>query len=435
MDFVRRLILFVCLLCPLASFATVTFYIHPSLNLRFASASDACGAGAKFYGYTSSSVSGSLCTMKAASGSTSNASISTGTCPYSMYTNGMSYGYPAYVCTDTVQCPSGQSSFSGVCAADPDSCSSKAGTPWPAPSAGGAWNSGSRAAYTFCPQTGGTTTCVVIGSSRYTSVSGDNFIAGPWTYTGGLCSQSGLGTGSEAQSATFCPKGQCPGVVNGQSVCVACASVTEDKSTQVSTAASSAASGATTTTTTTSGSSSSSSTTCTGTKCTTTTTTSSQNADGSTGQTATTKTESKSDFCTTNPKAAACADASSSFGGSCGAFTCDGDAVQCATARAVQQSQCESHIDQTDPMVTAGTLARTSDFSRGDPRNGGSVDVTSFDQTERYAGSCPTDPVIAVMGKSITVPLSRGCTYLGWLGQAAVAVCLIAAARIALGGA
>lgn len=354
--------------------------------------------------------------------------------------SGLTVVFERYVIpTDSCNTPLRQStviaSQSGT--GDPENCASRAGKPWPAPSSGGAWNSGTRKAYTFCPDTGGTTTCVASGSAIYTASNGNNYIAGPWTYTGGVCAQAGLGTGSETQAPLPCPTGRCPGTLNGQSVCVACASITEQKSTQVSSSASSAASGATTSTTTSSGSSSSSSTTCTGNQCTTTTTTASTNPDGSTGQTQTSKTESKADYCTANPKASACADSGGSWSGGCGAFVCDGDAVQCAQARGAWELACSLKVEQTDTAVQVGTaaMARTEEASIKQQLAGVSTafDIASrLDSTALFGtpGACPADVTVSLSTGPMTLPFSRMCGQLNLIGVALMGLAYLTAAFI-----
>jgi hypothetical protein len=333
-------------------------------------------------------------------------------------------------------CAAGYQRVGTSCVADLDNCASKAGSAWIAPSAGGAWKT-TRSGYSFCPQTGGTTTCVAVGSSIGSDGAGNNYIYGPWSYTGGLCSTAGLGSG-ESPSPVQCKAGQCPGTVNGVSVCVACSSMTEKKTATSAQAASSVASGATTATTSSSGSSSTSETTCTNGTCSTTTTSTTTNSDGSTGQSKTTDTKSQGDYCKDNPNASVCK-SDSQWGGSCSVgFSCDADAVQCAQAQASWKSACATDISATDPLVTAGQSAMNGTLPNSDPKagdTGGGTDISSsFDTTERYTGSCPSDMTVDVLGRSVAVPISRACPYFSAISYVAVAMSLLVGARIAFGG-
>jgi hypothetical protein len=63
------------------------------------------------------------------------------------------------------------------------------------------------------------------------------------------------------------------------------------------------------------------------------------------------------------------------------------------------------------------------------------ISQSSYDTTELLGGaSCLTDLPVTVLGRSITLPISVVCPYLGYLGTILVALAWIAAARITLGG-
>lgn len=219
-----------------------------------------------------------------------------------------------------------------------------------------------------------------------------------------------------------CPKGTFATEVGGSAVCVSTQPLSSEspKSNQTSGQAGS-----------------------TGTSTKTTTTKTTNNPDGSTTTTETSSetksgTESKPNdmagFCKENPEAAVCGDGGS-WSGSCAGFTCGGDPVQCAQAQAAWQLKCSMEVDASSKQVQDGNRAMGGGFTNGDPTKGGEVDVSStFDTSERYAAQCPADPSFTVWGRLVHVPLSEGCKWFSILGQAAVAVCALAGARIALGG-
>lgn len=260
-------------------------------------------------------------------------------------------------------------------------------------------------------------------------------------YTGASCTpdapaSSAPPTGDSASDsdAACVSKGLCPGTVNGAKVCIACStksqttkSSSSSSSTGTSSGGSSSSSGSTGTTTRT--------TECSGSSCTTTTTTTTTNSDGSSSTKTGTDTQPASEYCVQNPTAAVCKGANdSSWGGTCGSFSCDGDAVECAIAQASWKSACVMDVSSTDPLLIAGNSAMATKFSNGDPTDAGSVDVGSFDMSDRYTGSCPPDLVFTVWGKAIPLPISRACPYFTLMGNVAVVVSLLVAVRIAFGG-
>lgn len=180
----------------------------------------------------------------------------------------------------------------------------------------------------------------------------------------------------------------------------------------------------------------------TGTSSKTTTSKTTTNPDGSTTTTETSS-ESKSGtdskpndmagYCKENPGAAVCGDGGS-WAGSCSGFTCGGDAVQCAQAQAAWKLTCALDADPASTAAQNGTKALNGQFINGDPKAGGEINVaTGFNSSERYTGQCPANPSFTVWGKTVQIPLSEGCKWLSIMGNAAVAVCALAGARIALG--
>lgn len=407
------------------------------------SAVDACSALVKkVYGsstsiYVTSCTSGNTGTCSLYGAGSFNFSYAGSSCPANSTASG-----------SLCNCNSGYGELSGACLAN--TC----------PSAGTSLG-GDNAAITYSGSTASVgiclSGCAVSGAMAASNGAGKITLWGPIVSTGNLCAMSGSATpgypvasdpvsGAPAASSPVtgsypnCSVGKCPGTVtiNGATtgMCVACSSTVDKDVKTTASSASSAASGSSTTTTSSSGSTSSSQTTCANGSCTTTTTTSSTNPDGSTGTTQTQTTQSKDDYCAQNPQAKSCKAANDSqWSGTCSAgFTCDADAVQCAQAQASWKSACATDISSTDPLVTAGQTAMGSTWGGNDPTQGGNVDVSTFDQSERYTGSCPQDVEFAVMGHTIAIPVSRACTYFSIAGAVAVAISLVVATRIALGG-
>lgn len=278
------------------------------------------------------------------------------------------------------------------------------------------------------------------------SVSSSGAVKYKWVASGATCDGSEVTTAPTAADAaassaadSACAAGMCRanGTLNGVTYnkCVACNVVETTKDTSSTSSSSSTASGVTSSKDgTVTGTEK---TTCSGSTCTTVTTVTTTSSDGTSSTSSTTKTESKDDYCTSNPKAAACL--SSSFGGSCKAgFTCEGDAASCAVAKAVNDTNCKLELDTTDSAV-AGAIntanqALAGTLPNSDPNEkGGTASIGSFDQTNPYSATCPADLVVPIMGENLTIPLSQTCSWLAFIGYCLVAGSLVAATRIALG--
>lgn len=173
---------------------------------------------------------------------------------------------------------------------------------------------------------------------------------------------------------------------------------------------------------------------CTGSKCSTTTTTTTTPAGGG-AATVVVKTEDvpKDDYCRDNPRAIMCL--TSSFGGACaGGFTCEGDAVQCATAREIHIRNCRM-FDQDSPE---SLLYGTEKNKAGSQVANENVAISSanFDTSDAIGGSaaCITDKVVTVMGSPITIPFSGVCVHLAMLGDVLLTVSFLLAGRIFMRG-
>lgn len=138
------------------------------------------------------------------------------------------------------------------------------------------------------------------------------------------------------------------------------------------------------------------------------------------------------DFCRRNPTAQICKGKDAGkFSGSCDAgFTCDGDAATCAIAKASHEMKCQgekrTELNDLGDSVTGGTDGKgvdtiqnqISDLSTGINANGGG------------GASCP--PLPQIMGK--TIEIDSACSILQGLGNAGVALSLLMAGFIVVGG-
>lgn len=295
-------------------------------------------------------------------------------------------------CTAPVTCPEGQSP-------DPDTgaCSCDSGK-----SVGGQMITGD--GYKGCK--GG---CSVLLQSGWYDKTANTTWGYNWTQTGSACTASDVPvlspTDPKVTDAQKCPVGQCPGTVNGQSVCVACAApkeagTTKDTTKEVSTPASGASSVSS------SSSSGTSTTKCVGDQCTTTTTTTTVNPDGSKSDKTSTKDQPKSDFCADNPTSSICKEGN--WGGTCASgFTCDGDAVQCAQAKAAYELKCALTEKDDDSIGKYNTL-------KSEGLAGLSIPGVNIEPPAVEAfGTCPLNDFNFDLGFGpIAFQLSQVCPYL-----------------------
>lgn len=227
-----------------------------------------------------------------------------------------------------------------------------------------------------------------------------------------------------------CPARQCPGTVNGASVCAPCSEEHAEGPSKGASAPDGGGSapglgdpaappGATSSNTTTS---------CTvAGSCTTTT-----NYYGAGGVLlgSTSKTDSKGGFCAENPGSTICKN--SAISGSCGAVTCSGDAIQCAIAREQAKRNCElwdSAPGNHPGVVAANGLARPDGHPGLVPD---SMDMGAVIDTSNAlgGGSCPADFSFSVAGQSLSIPFSTLCPHLATLGLIVQAFAMLAAAFI-----
>lgn len=250
---------------------------------------------------------------------------------------------------------------------------------------------------------------------------------------------SGEGGTSVAQAEpTLCSKsGKCPGQVNGLDVCVPCAaSGTSSSLNTVKLDTASPPAGSASGTPGTSGTTTENKTektVCEGSKCTTTSSSTKSNPDGTTSTAVVTADKPKSEFCKDNPRDKSCLDGGGSFGGSCeGGFTCEGDAVQCATAQAVNKQNCIMNKPSSESALYDIEKAKTGNQTGNLPGNSTvSIGSGSFDSSDAIGGAaCIADKSVVVAGKTIVIGFSVICPWLDNLKNILLAVSYLAAAGI-----
>lgn len=259
-----------------------------------------------------------------------------------------------------------------------------------------------------------------------------------WRNTGKTCdgtevetTQDPLGP-QEKEADKMCQVGTCraKGEINGVSVdkCVPCNTVTTsgDKTSNQQTTTTNPDGSVTTKS---QNSTTTSTTSCSGGNCTTTTQTTVTDSDGKQETKTETKQEDKATFCQDNPNHQLCK--STSWGGACGNYACDGDPVQCAQARAAAELLCKLDVPANSPQVTAGQQAVNGSLPGSTPESISSS-VGQFNTTNPYTSSCPGDVEVNVGGlASFSIPISRACPYIELIGWVLVAGATLAGARIA----
>jgi len=285
---------------------------------------------------------------------------------------------------------------------------------------------------------------IVLTSGSYSATTNKTY--GNWNQNGNTCSPSPELPGVDSpdspdgQDAGKCPTGQCPGTFNGQFMCVPCKgkessdSSSSENTTETPNGASAPSGSASQSQT------GSKSTECDAGVCTTKETVVTRNPDGSTTEQQKEMTESISDYCAKNPKAAICkAEDAGQWGGACaGGFQCKGDAVQCAQAQAAWKAACLLDVAADDPNVVKGGQAMSSDQSAlraqlGLDDTGENFNLSSMiDSDPLFAagGGCPADQQVTLLGQSLTLSLSAWCSWLQTAGTILQAAAYLAAALI-----
>lgn len=237
-----------------------------------------------------------------------------------------------------------------------------------------------------------------------------------------------------------CKKGTCPGSINGTTVCMPCQETRSPQPvpgappktppTPPDPTGNNAPPDTQKTT--------QSATNCKDGKCTTTTTTSTTDANGVTTTNSNSKTESKDDFCTTNPRSSMCIDGA--FGGACsGGFVCEGDAVQCAMAKEQHARNCKlfEDFDGVEAQLYESEKGKEGSVI-GDVPGGSShaFGAASFDSSDALNAGMggPQDRSVTVMGQTLLLKFSTVTPYLAMLGNLLLAISFLIAARIFLRG-
>ena len=242
----------------------------------------------------------------------------------------------------------------------------------------------------------------------------------------GLGQQCSAGTGQDDPAG--CPTAQCPGEVNGSTVCVPCSATpgttTTTKGEATTTTTNNDSTGAPTGSSTTQ---QESTTTTSGGQSTTTTTTTTTNFDASgnpTGSSTTVTTDTGGDdFCKKHPTSSICMN--STFSGSCeSSFACQGDAAQCAAARAINELNCQFQPDGStvaDVLASSGLDTAEDDWKTA--QQGNAFDLSNlleFDTRSVSPANCPgpyTFTLPASMGgQEIGISMEFMCDIAGVVG-------------------
>lgn len=131
------------------------------------------------------------------------------------------------------------------------------------------------------------------------------------------------------------------------------------------------------------------------------------------------------DYCAQNANSRLC-QAGGTFSGSCGAFTCTGDATECAVAREIHTRNCQL-VDGNGQSTTYSAQFNQAAAAGNPGPAGTSVSMSMqsvIDQTNLLGSSCPTDVTI---GSGLVLPLSELCSPLQLLGQLLVGLTMFAA--------
>lgn len=165
---------------------------------------------------------------------------------------------------------------------------------------------------------------------------------------------------------------------------------------------------------------------------TTTTTTTVINADGSQQSTKSEQTKETSEgssgptgsaFCKENPSSPVCK--AGSFTGDCeSGFSCEGDSVGCATAKASWSRYCQAKwMKPGSPSSSTTTLTEKQVLPQG-----GITPIAISDN-----GQCPADRVFNIAGRSVTFSYSSFCEFLGMIRPVIIAAGWLVAAYIVFG--
>lgn len=129
------------------------------------------------------------------------------------------------------------------------------------------------------------------------------------------------------------------------------------------------------------------------------------------------------------------------FSGSCaqGFKAVSDDAVINAMAEETYRQNCKVNPDDASQVIGKAAIAKYNTDQSGDLPGGSTVSVlpSNFDTSDALGtggGSCIADKSITVMTRTIVLPLSDVCPYLGYLGNVLLAVSFLLALRIVTRG-
>jgi hypothetical protein len=248
--------------------------------------------------------------------------------------------------------------------------------------------------------------------------------------TGSTCTTDPAPAPDVPTTANPCPAGQSYGTVNGIPRCVASSTPPPPVPTVSSTVNGKVDNGNGTSTTTS---------TTTNNNNTTVTTSIINNTTGAVESSTTTTTSTEKPkteqekFCEENPTSPMCK--VSTWSGSCSAFACDGDAVQCAIAKEQHGRNCTLFVTPTTLATLGADVAAGSDpLASSMPWHSsqvGTVNVAGgVTQGAWLSSSGISDKSFSLRGQTVTIPFSNLNSILGVMGSIIVAFSLLAAARI-----
>lgn len=260
------------------------------------------------------------------------------------------------------------------------------------------------------------------------SVDGTPVIRGTWRSLAAACAGQPTGNAGVA-TASACPPGQGLGTVGGISSCYP--SAPEVPSTSIQSGRVTNADGSSVTTTT--------ETVNKGGDITTTTTSTTRDAGGSVTGVVTTA-ESKprdgkenplKEFCELYPDIPLCK--AGTWTGACGAFTCDGDGIQCAQAEASWALACEATAASSQRNLGEAVAAGSDPLAGTLPEPGSPLEIPmgTLDETGWLSRSCPGDVAFTVWGgQSFVLPFGSLCSYLEAMGAVMMVVAGVGAVRV-----
>jgi hypothetical protein len=130
--------------------------------------------------------------------------------------------------------------------------------------------------------------------------------------------------------------------------------------------------------------------------------------------------EEQANLCKQMPHLTICNN--SSVAGSCGAVSCMGDAIQCATLREIAKRNCDQKAGEDAVQASSQYSLGTAIFNGADPAsgtfptssNGVTVDFGTLNQNAFLGGGadCLADKPFQVAGQSFVIPFSSVCDHL-----------------------